>query len=78
MVIILVIPTSLKGERSIEGSGTSSLGFSIIIGVGSMTYTARGQVVIISDKDVEFFLFRCQRVSSNVKSMALLMMGGFC
>lgn len=69
--------TDIDGrERCTEVTGTPCLGFSFIVAIGSTSPTIIGQAIIINGKGAEFFLFGCQHVSSNVKLMGQLIMGG--
>lgn len=65
-------------EQSTEVRGTSPLGCLFIIDVGSTTSTANDQAVVISGKDAKILILGSERVMSNAKLMAQVIMSGLC
>lgn len=76
MVLILVVPTVMKGIRFTKVRGAPPYEFPFIMSVRSTTSTVTGQEVIISDKGADSLLFGCQRTLRYAKLMAQLMVSG--
>lgn len=74
MVFLLVLPISMKWERSTEVISTSPLGFSFMFDVGTAKFSAICLAIIFVGKSVKFLCIGCQRILNIPKLMAQQMM----